>query len=232
MATSRRTFVKGTVATAAAISAPGLLKAQPAPTKARTVRAVLHGDLKIFDPIWTTANMTGNHGLLIYDTLFGLDDKRDVQPQMVDKWGISDDKKTYTFTLRDGLKFHDGQAVTSADVVASIRRWSARDGAAQHMFKRVVDTPIKDDKTFQIVLKEPYGLVLDALGKIETNLPVIMRKKDAETDANQQVTTKVGSGPFAFNERETRPGQRYVYDRHPNYPAHSEPPSRIAGTNG
>jgi hypothetical protein len=86
MTTSRRTFVKGTVATAAAISAPGLLKAQSAPTKARTIRAVLHGDLKIFDPIWTTANMTGNHGLLIYDTLFGLDDNRKVQPQMVDKW--------------------------------------------------------------------------------------------------------------------------------------------------
>src|SRR5207244_6601217 len=82
MTTSRRTFVKGSVATAAAISAPSLLKAQSAPTKAQTVRAVLHGDLKIFDPIWTTANMTGNHGLLIYDTLFGLDDKRDVQPQM------------------------------------------------------------------------------------------------------------------------------------------------------
>src|SRR5262245_62810493 len=116
MATPRRTFVKGSVATAAAMSAPGLLHAQSAPAKASTVRAVLHGDLKIFDPIWTTANMTGNHGLLIYDTLFGLDDARNVQPQMVDKWGISDDKKTYTFTLRDGLRFHDGQAVTSSDV--------------------------------------------------------------------------------------------------------------------
>ena len=179
MATSRRTFVKGSVATATTMCAPSLPKAQPSPSAARTVRAVLHGDLRIFDPIWTTANMTGNHGLLIYDTLFGLDDARKVQPQMVDKWNVSDDKKTYTFVLRDGLKFHDGQAVTSADVVASIRRWSARDGAAQHMFKRVADTPVKDDKTFQIVLKEPYGLVLDALGKIETNLPVIRRKTDA-----------------------------------------------------
>src|SRR5262245_7880854 len=122
MPTSRRTFVKGTVAAAAAVSAPGLLKAQSAPTKARTVRAVLHGDLKIFDPIWTTANMTGNHSLLIYDTLFGLDDNRKIQPQMVERWAVSDDKKTYTFTLRDGLKMHDGQAVTSAEVVASVRR--------------------------------------------------------------------------------------------------------------
>ena len=229
MAPSRRAFIRGSAATAAVVSAPGLLKAQPAPARARTLRAVLHGDLQVFDPIWTTANMTGNHGLLIYDTLFGMDENRTPQPQMVDKWGVSDDKKTYTFTLRDGQKFHDGQDVTSADVVASIRRWAVRDGAAQHMFRRVADTPIKDEKTFQIVLKEPYGLVLEALGKLETNLPVIMRKKDAETDASQQVTTKVGSGAFMFNERETRSGQRYVYDKNPNYVARSEPPSGMAG---
>ena len=159
MATSRRVFLKGSAATAAALSAPGILKAQPAPTRARTLRAVLHGDLQVFDPIWTTANMTGNHGLLIYDTLFGIDESRTPQPQMVDKWGVSDDKKTYTFSLRAGQKFHDGQDVTSADVVASIRRWAVRDGAAQHMFRRVADTPVKDETTFQIVLKEPYGLV-------------------------------------------------------------------------
>jgi peptide/nickel transport system substrate-binding protein len=229
MTTSRRTFVKGSVATAATVSAPGLLRAQTTPTAGRTLRAVLHGDLKIFDPIWTTANMTGNHGLLIYDTLFGMDDKRVPQPQMVDTWGVSDDKLTYTFTLRDGLKFHDGQAVTSADVVASVRRWAARDGAAQHLFKRVADTPIKDDKTFQIVLRERYGLVLDALGKLETNLPVIMRKKDAETDPNQQVTTKVGSGPFIFNETESRSGQRYVYDKNGAYVPRKEVATGIAG---
>ncbi len=229
MTTSRRTFVKGAAASAALVSAPNLLVAQPAPAAARTLRTVLHGDLQVFDPIWTTANMTGNHSLLIYDTLFGMDEARKSQPQMVDTWGVSDDKKTYTFTLRAGQKFHDGTDVTTADVVASIRRWAARDGSAQHMFRRVVDTPVKDEKTFQIVLKEPYGLVLDAIGKLETNLPVIMRKKDAETDPNQQVTTKVGSGPFMFNERETRSGQRYVYDKNPAYVARSEAPSGMAG---
>ena len=212
------------------MSAPGLLKAQPAPTKARTSRAVLHGDLKIFDPIWnSTANMTGNHGLLIYDTLFGLDDTRKSSRRWSTSGALSDDKKMYTFNLRDGLKFHDGQVVTSADVVASLRRWAARDGAAAHMFERVADTPIKDDRTFQIVLREPYGLVLEALGKIETNLPVIMRKKDAETDPNQQVTTKVGSGPFMFNEEETKSGQRYVYDRNPGYVPRKEPASGMVG---
>jgi peptide/nickel transport system substrate-binding protein len=229
MTTSRRRFLKGTAATAALAGAPAVVKAQTAPAANRTIKAVMHGDLRVFDPIWTTANMTGNHALMIYDMLFAMDANRKVHPQMVGKWGVSDDKKTYTFSLRDGLKFHDGQAVTSADCVASIRRWAARDGAAQHMFKRVADTPIKDDKTFQIVLKEPYGLVLDALGKLETNLPVIMRKKDAETDPNQQVTSKVGSGPFTFNETETKSGQRYVYDRNAAYVARSEPASALAG---
>ena len=227
--TTRRRFIQGTAASAALASTPGLLKAQTAPPAAKTIKAVLHGDLRVFDPIWTTANMTGNHGLMIYDMLFALDEKRDVHPQMVDKWGVSDDKKTYTFTLRDGLKFHDGQPVTAADCVASVRRWAARDGAAQHLFKRVADTPVKDDNTFQIVLTEPYGLVLQALGKIETNLPIIMRKKEAETDPQQQVTVKIGSGPFMFNEAETKSGQRYVYDKNPNYVPRKEPPSGLAG---
>src|SRR5205823_2495172 len=88
MASSRRAFVKGTAATAAVVCAPGLIKAQSAPTRARTLRAVLHGDLQVFDPIWTTANMTGNHSLLIYDTLFGMDENRKPQPQMIDKWDL------------------------------------------------------------------------------------------------------------------------------------------------
>ena len=100
MAASRRSFLKGSAATTVMVSAPGLLKAQSPPTAAGTLRTVLHGDLQVFDPIWTTANMTGNHGLLIYDTLFGMDEDRKPQPQMVDKWGVSDDKKTYTFSLR------------------------------------------------------------------------------------------------------------------------------------
>src|SRR5256885_16502569 len=105
MAPSRRAVVKGTAAAAAVACAPGLIKAQSAPTPARTLRAVLHGDLQVFDPIWTTANMTGNHSLLIYDTLFGMDENRKPQPQMIAKWDLSADTKTYTSTLRAGQKF-------------------------------------------------------------------------------------------------------------------------------
>jgi peptide/nickel transport system substrate-binding protein len=189
----------------------------------------MHSDVKILDPIWTTAYIQRNFGYMVWDTLFAMDDKLQVKPQMVDKWGLSDDKLTYTFTLRDGLKFSDGAAVTAADCVASVRRWAARAAAGQTMMQRVKDTPVVDDKTFRIVLSEPYGLVIDSLSTISTSLCYVMRKKDADTDPNQQVRETIGSGPFLYNRDETRPGNRHVYDRNPNYVPRSEPPSAMAG---
>jgi peptide/nickel transport system substrate-binding protein len=227
MKTTRRTFLQTTAAAAALTQAPGLVRAQPAAGK--TIRAVMQGDLRAFDPIWTTANITAYHGSMIYDTLFALDENMKSQPQMVSKYGLSDDKLTYTFELRDGLKFSDGSPVTSDDVVASIRRWAARDGGGQHMMLRVKDIAKKDDKTFTIALKEPYGLVVDLMAKTTTPLLFIMRKKEAETDPMQQVTTYIGSGPFTFNQTETKQGARYVYDKNPNYVPREGAPSGLAG---
>src|SRR5262249_29454707 len=93
-----------------------------------TLRVAMHSDLKIIDPVWTTALITTHHGLMIYDTLFALDEKLQPRPQMVDSWTVSDDQLHFTFTLRDGLAWHDGEPVTGEDCVASIKRWSARDG--------------------------------------------------------------------------------------------------------
>ena len=97
----------------------GLAAAQPAPAET-VLRAVMHSDLKIIDPIWTTALISAHHGYLVYDTLFALDEKLQTKPQMVDRWEVSPDKLTYTFVLRDGLEWHDGSPVTGADCVASI----------------------------------------------------------------------------------------------------------------
>jgi peptide/nickel transport system substrate-binding protein len=227
MRTTRRRFVKGALAATALSGVPRIARAEPA--RNRTIRAVMQGDLRSLDPIWTTANITAYHGAMIYDTLFALDGEQRTKPQMVGKYAISDDKLTHTFELRDGLKFHDGSAVTADDVVASIRRWAARDGGGQHMMVRVKDIAKKDDKTFTIALKEPYGLVADLMAKTATPLLYIMPKKIAETDPNQQITEYVGSGPFIYNKDETRQGQRYVYDRNPNYVSRSEAPSGMAG---
>jgi peptide/nickel transport system substrate-binding protein len=166
---------------------------------------------------------------MIYDTLFGVDGDFNPQPQMVGRWGVSDDKLTYTFELRDGLRFSDGAPVTAADCVASIRRWAVRDIGGQHMFLRVKDTPVVDERTFRIVLSQPYGLVIETLAKLETSICFIMRRQEAETDPFQQVREMVGSGPFLFNRDETRVGNRYIYDRNPNYLPRAEPVSGAAG---
>jgi len=109
-----------------ALAGAVLLSASASAQSSKTLRVVMHSDLKIVDPVWTTAYIVRNHGYLIYDTLFAIDGKFEPQPQMVESWTVSDDKLTWTFKLRDGLKWHDGQPVTTADVLPSITRFTDR----------------------------------------------------------------------------------------------------------
>ncbi len=226
---ARRTVLKSSAAAVAAMAAPSLAMAQARPSAARTIRAVFHGDVPSYDPIWTTANMSAYHGGMVYDTLFGIDSKGDAKPQMVGRYDYDASSMTWTFELRPGLKWHDGTDVTTADVIPSIKRWAVRDGGGQHMMQRVKDIAAKDEKTFTISLKERYGLVLDVLAKTTTPVGFMMRKKEAETDPMQKIETVVGSGPFTLNLAETRPGTQYVYDRNPNYVPRNEAPSGISG---
>ncbi len=106
-----------------ALAGGGLISASAA-AQQKTLKFVPEADLRSLDPIWTTAYITRNYGYMVYDTLFAVNEKFEVQPQMVDTWNLSDDKLTYTFTLRDGLKWHDGEPVKSADCIASIERWA------------------------------------------------------------------------------------------------------------
>ena len=124
MRRGRRTFASKLALSVAALSV-GL--ATPVLAAGKTITAVMHSDLRIIDPIFTTAYITRDHGYMIYDTLIATDSNFKIQPQMAD-WKISDDKLTYTFTLRDGLKWHDGAPVTAEDCVASLKRWAAVDG--------------------------------------------------------------------------------------------------------
>ena len=175
----------------------------------KTLRAVMHSDLKILDPIWTTAYIVRNHGYMVYDTLFATDEKGEIKPQMVDKYDVSADELTYTFTLRDGLAWHDGPPVKSEDCVASIKRWAAKDATGQKMMSFVASIDVVDDKTFTIKLKEPTGLVLIGLGKPSSNVPFMMPKRVAETDPNTQISDFTGSGPSSSSatsgSRATRP---------------------------
>ncbi|MER8451835.1 ABC transporter substrate-binding protein [Mesorhizobium sp. M1428] len=229
MIISRRNLIKAGVAAGAALSIPSVVRAQTVSNGARTVNLGAFTDLPGFDPISSTANQVADHGMAIYDTLFALDSKFMPQPQMVGKWDVSDDKKTYTFELRDGLGWHDGTPVTAADCVASIRRWAEVNAGGQLIMARASDISKKDDKTFTIALKEPLGLLIDLLADVALPIPFIMRAKDASRPASEQVTTKIGSGPFKFNEALARPGASYTYDRNEKYVPRKEPSDGLAG---
>ncbi len=143
----------------------GSAPARPCAQRQKTITAVMQADVKIFDPIVNTADITSRFALMVFDTLFSLDQNLVPQPQMVGKYEISADGLTYTFILRDGLKFHDGTPVTAEDVVASLKRWWVKDGGGQIIQKYSKELTAVDDKTIRLVLTQPYGLVLDTLGE-------------------------------------------------------------------
>jgi peptide/nickel transport system substrate-binding protein len=209
-------------------AAAALLTASVASAQS-TLKVVMLSDLKILDPIWTTAYIVRDHGYMIYDTLLSMDAKLEVKPQMLDSWKVSDDKLTYTFVLRDGLKFHDGAAVTAEDCVASLKRWGARDAMGQKLMQFTKELAVVDPKTFTLTLKEPYGMVLESLGKPSSSVPFIMPKRVAETPPDKQISEFIGSGPFVFKKEQWRPGEKVVYEKFADYKPRSEPASGLAG---
>ena len=217
-------LMAGLTATALLLGAAPSVAQQP-----KVLRVTMHADVRTLDPFWTTQTIAGIHGMMVYDTLFSLDSDLNPQPQMVDSWTVSDDRKVYTFTLRDGLTFHDGSAVTSKDVVASMKRWGQRDGAGKQLFGYTESVTEKGDKSFVWTLKEPYGLVIDTLAKSGTSIPFIMREKEALVEPTQQIQEVVGSGPFAFTRDEWVPGSKTVYEKFKAYVPRKEPASGHAG---
>ncbi len=195
----------------------GLQPPIPLHAQEKVLRAVLHADVRVLDPYWTTATIASIHGMLVYDTLFGNDRDLKPQPQMVGKYEISPDKLTYTFTLRDGLRFHDGQPVTTKDVIPSLQRWAVKDGVGQRLFGFIDKLEAVDDKTFRMILTKPYGMVLESLGKTGTSVPIIMREVEARTDPQTQIKEAIGSGPFKFAKDQWVPGSKTVYLKNPDY---------------
>ncbi|MGY6644316.1 MAG: ABC transporter substrate-binding protein [Salinarimonas sp.] len=198
------------------------------PVEAQTLRAVKHSDLRVLDPIITTAYMSRNHGYMVFDTLVALDANFEIQPQMAD-WEISEDGMTYRFTLRDGLMFHDGEPVRPADVIASISRWGERDGMGQVLMTYIDSMEGDGDNVVVINLSQPYGLVLDSLAKPSSNVPFIMPERLANTPSTEAIPEQIGSGPFRFVQDEFQPGVQAVYLKNEDYIPREEPASWAAG---
>src|SRR4029079_8863922 len=195
----------------------------------KVLKFIPQADLRILDPIATTAYITRNHGYMVYDTLFAMDEKFQVKPQMVDKYEMSKDKLTYTFTLRDGLKFHDGAPVKSADCIASIDRWAKRDALGQKLAEATATWTAVNDKTFTLKLKKAFPLTLEALAKPSSNVPFMMPERIAKTDAFKNIEDPIGSGPFKMVKAEWVPGNKVVYVKNTDYVPRKEPPSWASG---
>ena len=172
---------------------PGLIVAAalalPTLADAKTITAVMHSDLSILDPTITTAYIQRDYGYMVYDTLLAMDSNFKVQPQMAD-YKVSDDKLTYTFTLRDGLKWHDGAPVTAEDCVASLQRWGKADSMGQKLMAFTASIEATDAKTITLKLKEPYGLVLESIGKPSSLVPFMMPKRVAEAPAGTAIQNR------------------------------------------
>jgi peptide/nickel transport system substrate-binding protein len=226
--TSRRNFARRYSALLAlsALAAVPIASAAQAQSVLRVAPETLS---RILDPHFTTSFTTRDLGYLVYDTLFAVDDKFEPRPQMVERYGLSDDKLTWTFVLRSGLKWHDGQPVTAADCVASIRRWASRDPMGQTLAKFLASLEATDAATIRLVLKEPYGLVLDSLAKIGAPVPFMMPARIAATPGTEQVKEIVGSGPYRFRADLHEPGVKIVLEKFADYKPRSEPPVWASG---
>ena len=207
----------------ASIGAPAIAQAP------RVLKYVPHANLPNIDPFTNTAFVARDHAFLVYDQLYGMDDKFQPRPQMVEGHVVENDGKTWRFTLREGLKFHDNTPVRGRDCIASIKRWGRRDAFGQVLMARVADMVEVSDRVFEIRLTAPFPKMLDCLAKVTTSCLFIMPERLANVDAFTNITEAVGSGPYRFIQNEWVPGSMLAYARNADYVPRQEAPSMTAG---
>ncbi len=121
-------------------------------------------DLAVLDPVFTTAYVTRNHAFMVFDTLYGIDEAFNPQPQMLAGHTVENDGKLWTLTLREGLKFHDGQPVLARDALASIKRWAPRDAFGSSLLAVTEEMTAPSDRSVVIRLKKPFPMLPLAMG--------------------------------------------------------------------
>ena len=213
-------MLKSAAAIPVALAAPRIALAD----RPRTVNFAPQADLASLDPVWTTADVTRNYALAVFDTLYAYDAQFQVQPQMVDGHRIDDDGKTWELTLRDGLTFHDGEKVLARDCAASIQRFGKRNSFGQALMSRVDEITAPSDLIIRFRLKKPFPLLRSALAEVYC---AIMPMRLAQTDPIQQIPEAIGSGPFKFIAGERIPGSRVVFAKNGTYMSAQERHSQL-----
>jgi peptide/nickel transport system substrate-binding protein len=220
----RRSFLQ---ASAAAALPTRLAIAQT--DKARVLRFVPQAALSILDPVVTSSQPSVNHGWAIYDLLFSIDSKLQPKPQMADGYTLSDDGRTYTIKLRDGLKWHNGEPVRMQDCGPSLARWAARETIGQTVWQYVDEWKVPDDKTLVIKLKRPIPIFIEAIARAGSSVPFMMPEHVAKTDPYKTITEYIGSGPYKFLKDEYVAGAFSAYARNPDYVPRQEPAEWTSG---
>ena len=218
----RRTVMKG-LAAAGAAATTGRLATPAIAQGAKVLKFVPQANLANFDPIWGTQYVVRNASQLVWDTLYGLDSKLQPKRQMVESEEASADGLTWTFKLRDGLKFHDGEKVLAKDVVASITRWTNRDAMGLMLKAIQKELVAVDDRTIKWVLSKPYPKITYALAKVGTPCCFIMPERLAKTDPFKQIDEYVGSGPMRFVRADWKPGALAAFEKFKDYVPRNEP---------
>lgn len=219
----RRSFLQGT----GALATSGLFAPALAQQGSNVLRFVPHASLPHLDPVFATQYIVRNGSALIYDTLYGVDSDMEPQPQMAEGHEVSDDGRVWTFRLREGLRFHDGEPVRSADVIASFRRVFPRDVVGRMLEERLDEMVVIDDRTFEIRLNEAFPELLFAMAKPSPWF--VMPERLASTPYTEQVSEFIGSGPMRLVTSEWVPGTRAVFEKNPEYVPRDEPGDWFAG---
>ncbi len=212
------------MAGAAGLACPAVVRAQAA----TTLKFVPYADLALLDPA-VSAFVTRNHVLMVFDTLFAMDEAGVARPQMLAGCTTEPDGLAWTLTLREGLRFHDGTPVLARDAVASIRRWWVGDAFGQALAVATAELSAPDDKTIRFRLRRRFRLLPDALAHPTNTMAVVMPERLAQTPPSARLTEIVGSGPFRYLAAERVPGARNAYARFEGYVPRQGTPSFCAG---
>jgi len=210
---------------ALALAAPALAQT---PKKGGIIRVGVMGEAPALDSHWTTATITDILTGHLYEGLYTLDENRRPVPMLAEGMPtVSQDGLTYTFKLRQGVKFHNGKEMTSEDVVPSLKRWGQRSIRGRPLFASVAELRAVDKYTVEMRLKERSAIVLIALA-LPSSQGAIYPKEIAEKFAPEvKATEYIGTGPFKLAE--WKPDQYIRMVRFDDYKARSENSSGYGG---
>src|SRR5204862_4058063 len=220
-------FRRAFVALLTIVLSAGPALAADAPKRGGVLRVGNLGEPPALDAHWTTASITETLTNHLYEGLYSLDASNRPIPMLAEGHTVSKDGLTYTFKLRQGIKFHNGKEMTSDDVVASLTRWGKQSSYGKALFAQVAEFRAVDKHTVQMQLKEKSAIVLISLA-VPNNFGAIYPKEIAEKFPPEQKATEwVGTGPFKLAE--WRPDQYIRMVRFDEYRSRNEPPNGYGG---